>query len=113
MTPLQDCEGVRCHGLFSGSCSFFDEALPGSLTLVLAGVAREAMRSLWTAIEWRVETLAALNVDIEQARQTLTVIEETTWGLELREIDGARFVVLPAGSLRNPPWTVGGQLSSE
>ena len=44
MTPLQDCEGVRCHGLFSGSCSFFDEALPGSWTLVLAGVAREAMR---------------------------------------------------------------------
>ena len=37
MTPLQDCEGVRCHGLFSGSCSFFDEALPGSWTLVLGG----------------------------------------------------------------------------
>ena len=66
---------------------------------------------------WRVETLAALTVDIEQARETLTEIEETTWGLELMEIDGERFVVLPAASLRNPPWTVRGQpalkLSSE
>ena len=57
-----------------------------------------AARLLWTAIEWKVETLAALNLDIEQARQTLTEIEETTWGLEL-EIDGARYVVLPAGTL--------------
>ncbi len=46
------------------------------------------MRLLWTAIEWRVEALAALTVDIEQARQTLTEIEETTWGLKLREIIG-------------------------
>ena len=65
------------------------------------------MRLLWTAIEWKVETLAALTVDIEQARQTLTEIEETTWRLELREIDGARFMVLPAGTLDSPPWTVG------
>ena len=75
------------------------------------------MRLLWTAIEWKVETLAALTVDIEQARETLTEIEETTWRLELMEIDGERFVVLPAGTLSNPPWTVGGRpalkLSSE
>ena len=74
-------------------------------------------RLLWTAIEWKVETLAALNVDIEQARETLTEIEETTWGLELREIDGARFVVLPAGTPDRPFSTVGGRpalkLSSE
>ena len=40
-------------------------------------------------------------MDIEQARQALTEIEETTWGpwgLELGEIDGERFVVLPAGT---------------
>ena len=39
------------------------------------------------------------------------------WGLELTEIDGGRFVVLPAGALDSPPWTVGGRpalkLSSE
>ena len=34
-------------------------------------------------------------------------MEQTTWGVTLREIDGERFVVLPAGSLTNPPWTVG------
>ena len=74
-----------------------------SLSVAICGGSWAAMRSLWTAIEWKVETL--------------TAIEETTWGLELREIDGARFVVLPAGSLRNPPWTVDGRpalkLSSE
>ena len=71
---------------------------------------------------WRLEggrsrTLAALTADIEQARETLTEIEETTWGLELREIDGARFVVLPTGTPDRPFCTVGGRpgltLSSE
>ena len=61
------------------------------------------MRLMWTAIEWRVETLATLTLDIAQARETLAEIEETTGGLELPEIDGAQFVVLPAGSLPNPP----------
>jgi hypothetical protein len=88
-----------------------------SLSLGICGGSWAAMRLLWTAIEWKVETLAALTVDIEQARQTLTEIEETTWGLELREIDGARFVVLPAGTPDRPFWTVGGRpalkLSSE
>ena len=49
--------------------------------------------------------------DIEQARQTLTKIEETTWVLELRKIDGARFVVLPAGTPDRPFRTVGGRLA--
>ena len=30
------------------------------------------------------------------------------WGLERTEIDGERFVALPAGALMNPPWTAGG-----
>ena len=58
-----------------------------------------------------------LNVNIKHARETLAELEETTWGLTLRKIDGQRFVVLPAGSLDNPPWRVGGRpavmLSSE
>ena len=33
----------------------------------------------------------------------------TTWGVTLREIDGERFVVLPAGTLEHPPWTVRGR----
>ena len=46
------------------------------------------MRLLWTAIEWKVETLAGLTVDSEQARETLTEIEETTLGLELMRQPG-------------------------
>ena len=88
-----------------------------SLSLGICGGSWAAMRLLWTAIEWKVETLAGLTVDIEQARETLTQIEETTWGLELMEIDGERFVVLPAGTLDTRPWKVGGRpalkLSSE
>ena len=83
----------------------------------IVGGSWPGMRWLWMNIEDRLETLAVLQVDIEQARQTLTAIEETTWGVELREIDGERFVVLPAGTLDHAPWTVGGQpavkLSSE
>ena len=88
-----------------------------SLSVGICGGSWAAMRLLWTAIEWKVETLATLTVYIEQARETLTEIEETTWGLELREIDGERFVVLPVGTPDRPFWTVGGRpalkLSSE
>ena len=66
-------------------------------------------RWLWTTIEQQIETLTVLRVDIAQARTTLAHLEETTWSVELREIDGERFVVLPAGSLEHPPWIVGGR----
>ena len=88
-----------------------------SLSLNICGGSWAAMRFLWTAIEWKVGTLAALTADIEQAHRTLTQMEETISGLELREIDGARFVVLPARTPDRPFWTVGGRpalkLSSE
>ena len=75
------------------------------------------MHWLSASIQSRIETLAALKVQIEQARETLAEIEETSWGVTLREIDGERFVVLPDGTLDDPPWTVGGRpalkLSSE
>ena len=66
-------------------------------------------RWLWTTIEQQIEALTLLRVDIEEARATLARIEDTTWGLELKEIEGERFVVLPAGALSNPSWTVGGR----
>ena len=88
-----------------------------SVFLVMCGGIWGTMRWLSTSIENRLQALALLNVDIEQARHTLTQLENTTWRVELREINGERFVVLPAGSLDSPPWTVGGQpavkLSSE
>ena len=67
------------------------------------------MQWLSRSIERRIETLATLNVQIEGARWTLAEVEERTWGVTLREIKGERFVVLPAGTLDNPPWTVGGR----
>ena len=75
------------------------------------------MHWLSPSIGTRIETLATLKVQIEQARETVAEIEETSWGVTLLEIDGERFVVLPDGTLDDPPWTVGGgpalKLSSE
>ena len=86
-------------------------------SLGIIGGSWAGTRWLWTTIERQIEALAVLRVDIEEARATLARIEDTTWGLELTEIDGERFVVLPAGTLSHPPWTVGGRpalkLSSE
>ena len=64
------------------------------------------MRWLWTRIEVRIEKAVELDYDIEEARQTLAQLEVDTWGIELREIKGERFVVLPAGSLAHPPYRV-------
>lgn len=50
-----------------------------------------------------------LDLDIEEARQTLTRLEGSTWGVALREIEGERFVVLPDGALADPPWRVDGR----
>ncbi len=75
------------------------------------------MHWLSVSVQSRIETLAVLEVRIDQAQETLAEIEDTTWGVTLRELDGERFVVLPDGTLANPPWTVGGRpalkLSSE
>ena len=38
--------------------------------------------------------------------ETLVHLETDTWGIVLREIEGERFVVLPAGTPDYPPWTV-------
>ena len=88
-----------------------------SLFLGISGGSWATTHWLSTRIENRIYTLAVLNVDIKQARETLAQMEQTTWGVTLNEIDGERFVVLPAGSLDYPPWRVGGRpavmLSSE
>ena len=70
-----------------------------SLFLVICGGSWGSMRWLSMRIESQLQTLVILDVDIEQARQTLTQFETMTWRVELREIDGERFVVLPPGSL--------------
>ena len=88
-----------------------------SLSLGICGGSWAGTHWLWTTIEQQIEALAVLRVDIKEDRATLARIEATTWGVRLREIDGERFVVLPAGTLDSRPWTVGGRpalkLSSE
>ena len=88
-----------------------------SLSLGICGGSWAETHWLWTTIEQQIEALAVLRVDIEQARTTLARMEDTAWGMRLREIEGERFVVLPASALSDPPWTVGGRpalkLSSE
>ena len=83
-----------------------------SLSLGICGGNWAAIRLLWTAIEWMVETLAALTVDIEQARDADRDRGDDL-GLELPEIDGARFVMLPAGTPDRPFWTVSGRPASK
>ena len=88
-----------------------------SLFLGISGGSWATMHWLSASIESRIRTVAVLNVNIKHARETLAQMERTTWGVTLRKIDGQRFVVMPAGSLDNPPWRVGGRpavmLSSE
>ena len=80
-----------------------------SLFLGFSGGSWATMHWLWRSIEVRIEALATLNRQVEEARWTLDEIEETTWGVTLREIEGERFVVLPFGTLNDPLWTVRGR----
>jgi hypothetical protein len=88
-----------------------------SVLAAICGGGSGTMRWWSTSIEDRLDAPAILNLDIGQARRTLAPSEETAWSVELRGIDGGRFVVSPAGSMEHPPWTVGGRpgvkLSSE
>ena len=79
-----------------------------SLWLGICGGSWATMHWLRTRIQARIETAATLDRDIEETRQTLAQLEVDTWGIALREIDGERFVVLPAGSLAYPSWKVRG-----
>ncbi len=80
-----------------------------SLWLGIFGGSWATMRWLWTHIQVRIETAAALDLDIDQARETLARLETDIWGIALREIEGERFVVLPTGTLADPPWRFRGR----
>ena len=77
-----------------------------SLWLGIFGGSWATMQWLSRSIQTRIETVAGLGRDIEDARRTLAQLEEDTWGLVFHEIKGERFVVVPDGALANPPWWV-------
>ena len=78
-----------------------------SLWLGICGGSWATVHWLSTRIQARIQIAAALDLEIEEAHQTLARLEATTWGITLQEIDGERFVVLPVGALAYPPRTVG------
>ncbi len=77
-----------------------------SLWLGFFGGSWATMRWLAGSIQNRIETVAGLGRDIEDARRTLAQLEVDTWGLVFHEIRGERFVVVPDGVLARPPWWV-------
>ena len=80
-----------------------------SLFLGICGGSWATMHWLSRSIDSRFETLAAVNVRIERARATLAEMAETTWGVELREISGERYAVLPAGAPGRSAFTMDGR----
>ena len=68
-------------------------------------------------IQSLIETRAGLEFEIQEARQTIERIEQTTWGVKLVEVDGRRFAILPESTPENPLGIMDGRptvrLSSE
>ena len=77
-----------------------------SLWIGIFGGSWATMQWLSRSIQTRIETVAGLGRDIEDARRTLAQMEVDTWGTALLEIEGERFVVLPFGTLADPAWWV-------
>lgn len=59
----------------------------------------------WWQIQSRIETKAALELDIEECRRTLRELEEQARGVRIVESANGTFVVLPPGT--ETDWTVG------
>ena len=77
-----------------------------SLFLGICGGSWATMHWLSRSIQDRIETLGELDVRTEWARAMLAEIEETTWGVELMESSGERWVSLPAGTPVRPAFTM-------
>ena len=82
-----------------------------SVSLGICGGSWVTMHWLSTRIQARIRPAAALDLDIEEARQTMAQLEATTWGIALQEIEGERFMVLCCRLARWPirpgPWALG------
>ena len=67
------------------------------------------MRWLSKSIQDRIEMLLTANLRIEGARRLLGEIEETTWGMTLRQVSEKRYLTLPVGTPVRPAFTVDGR----
>ena len=68
------------------------------------------MHWLARSIQDRIETLSTMtDLQIAGGREMLAEIEETTWGVGLREVNGERYVTLPAGTPVLTAFTVDGR----
>ena len=70
----------------------------------------------WATMHWlagsirdRIETRDMTDIQIAGGREMLAEIEETTWGVGLREVNGVRYVTLPAGTPVVTAFTVDGR----
>ena len=80
-----------------------------SLFLGICGGSWATTHWLSRIIDSRLKTLTEVNIRIERARETLAELQETTWGVELREITGERYAVLPAIAPSRPAFTMDGR----
>ena len=80
-----------------------------SLFLGICGGSWATTHWLSRIIDSRLETLTEVNIRIHRARETLAELQETTWDVELREITGERYAVLPAGAPSRPAFSMGGR----
>ena len=77
-----------------------------SLFLGICGGSWATMHWLSRIIDSRFETLTEVNIRIHRARETLAEMQETTWGVELMEINGERYVALPSRTPGRPAFTM-------
>ncbi len=80
-----------------------------SLWLGFFGGSWATMQWLSRSIQDRIETRDMTDIQIAGGREMLAEIEETTWGVGLREVNGVRYVTLPAGTPVLTAFTVDGQ----
>ena len=67
------------------------------------------MRWLSRSIQDRIEDISLAEIEIEGGREMIAEIEETTWGVGLREVNGERYVTLPRGTPVLTDFTVDGR----
>ncbi len=70
----------------------------------------------WATMQWlsrsiqdRIETRSEVDLEIAGGREMLADIEERTWGVGLREVNGERYVTLPRGTPVLTDFTVDGR----